>query len=288
MVSYPKESPPANACHPVEIPTHGSGHDVSQGPLKNLLLASLTRAEFEHIEPFLEWVEMPQGELLFESGSRQDHVYFPTTAVVSLHYLTQNGSSAEVAEVGREGVIGISLFMGVNTTLIRASVILGGYGYRLKAVKLAQELERGGGRRGGVLQQLLLRYTQALMTQVAQTAVCNRHHSVEQQLCRWLLLACDRSPTQELAVTHELIASMLGVRREGITGALGHLQDCGYLICRRGHITVLNRAGLEREVCECYPVLRRELDRLLNPNDPFRAPGSALSNLGAIPKKSLM
>ncbi len=232
---------------------------------------------------------MPQGELLFESGSRQDHVYFPITAVVSLHYLTQNGASAEIAEVGCEGMIGISLFMGVNTTLNRASVILGGYGYRLKASKMAQELERGGGRRRGVLQQQLLLYTQALMTQVAQTAVCNRHHSVEQQLCRWLLLACDRSPSHELTITHEWIARMLGVRREGVTAALGHLQDCGCITVRRGHITVLNRACLEGQVCECYAVVRHEFDRLLSPHGQTGAcggTGSGLRALAPVPKRS--
>lgn len=237
--------------------------DTPQGPNKNYLLAALPTAEFERFAPHLELVAMPLGEVLYESGGQLQHVYFPTTAIVSLHYVTENGASSEIAGVGNEGVLGIPLFMGGNTTPSRATVYTGGYGYRLKARMLMQEFHRAGGRRAGVVQHLLLRYTQALMTQVSQTVVCNRHHLVEQQLCRWLLLTLDRLPSNELTMTQELIASMIGVRREGITEAAGHLQQAGFIRYRRGHITVLDRPGLESRVCECYAVVKNEFDRLL-------------------------
>jgi CRP-like cAMP-binding protein len=237
--------------------------DTPQSPNQNQLLAALPTAEFERIAPHLELIAMPLGDVLYESGGQMQHVYFPTTAILSLHYVTESGASAEIAGVGNEGVLGVSLFMGGNTTPSRAIVQTAGHGYRLPARLLMDEFNRAGGRRAGVMQNLLLRYTQALLTQISQTAVCNRHHSVEQQLCRWLLLTLDRLPSNELTITQELIASMLGVRREGITVAAGHLQQAGCIRYRRGHITVLDRSGLESRVCECYAVVKKEHDRLL-------------------------
>jgi CRP-like cAMP-binding protein len=227
-------------------------------PNQNHLLAALPAAEFERLAPHLELVPMPLGEILYEPGARLEHAYFPTTAIVSLHYVTESGASAETAGVGNEGVVGISLFMGGDTTPGSAVVQTAGHGYRLKASLLKGQFERGG-----PLQYLLLRYTQALITQMAQTAVCNRHHSVEQQLCRWLLLTLDRVPSGELVMTQELVASMLGVRREGITEAAGKLQRAGFIHYRRGHISVLERSGLETRACECYAVVKKELSRLL-------------------------
>ena len=198
------------------------------------------------------------GEILYEPGGQMQHAYFPTTAVVSLHYVMESGASAETAGVGNEGVVGISLFMGGDTTPSSAVVQIAGHAYRLDGRLLRQEFKRGG-----FMQHLLLRYTQALITQMTQTAVCNRHHSVEQQLCRWLLLSLDRLSSNELTMTHELIANMLGVRREGVTAAAGSLQRAGLIRYGRGHIEVLDRARLEREVCECYAVVKKEFDRLL-------------------------
>jgi CRP-like cAMP-binding protein len=236
---------------------------IMSTPNQNHLLAALPAEILERISPHLELISMPLGEVLCESGGQLQHVYFPTTAIVSLHYVMENGASTEIAGVGNEGVLGISLFMGGNTTPSRATVQTAGYGYRLKGRLLMEEFNRAGGRRTGALQNLLLRYTQALITQMSQTAVCNRHHSVEQQLCRWLLLTLDRLPSNELTMTQELIAGMLGVRREGITEAAGHLQQAGFIRYRRGHITVLDRSGLESRVCECYTVVKNEYDRLL-------------------------
>jgi len=201
---------------------------------------------------------MPLGQILYESGGQLHHVYFPTSAIVSLSYITENGASAEIAGVGNEGVLGVSLFMGGNTTPSRATVQTGGYGYRLKGRLLVEEFNRAG-----PTMRLMLRYTQALMTQMSQTAVCNRHHSVEQQLCRWLLLTLDRLPASEFTITQELIASMLGVRRESITETAVNLQRDGLIKCRRGHITVLDRSGLESHACECYNVVKKEFHRLL-------------------------
>ena len=232
-----------------------STHDPNQ----NHLLAALLDAEYSRLLPHLELVPMLLGDVLHESGAKLQYVYFPTTAIVSLQYLLENGSSSEIAGVGNEGVLGISLFMGGNTTPSRAVVQTGGHGYRLKAGLLLEEFNRTG-----PLLRLLLRYTQALIMQMSQTAVCNRHHSVEQQLCRWLLLTLDRLPTNELTMTQELIASMLGVRREGVTEAAGKLQEAGFIQYRRGHITVVNRAGLESHVCECYGVVKKEFSRLLS------------------------
>ncbi len=231
---------------------------IPQSPNQNHLLAALPTSEFERIVPHLELVAMPLGEVLYESGGQLQHVYFPTTAIVSLHYVMENGASSEIAGVGNEGVLGISLFMGGNTTPSRAIVQTAGHGYRLKARLLMEEFNRAG-----PMMRLMLRYTQALITQVSQTAVCNRHHSVEQQLCRWLLLTIDRLPSNELTMTQELIASMLGVRREGITETAGNLQRAGLISYRRGHITVLDRSGLESHTCECYNVVKKEFHRLL-------------------------
>ena len=232
-------------------------------PRQNRLLAALPEIEFEHLLPDLELVPMPLAEVLYESGAQLHYVYFPTSAIVSLQYVMENGASAEIAGVGNEGVVGISLFMGGDTTPSRAVVHTAGHGYRLKAKLLLEEFNRIGGRRAGVLQHLLLRYTQALMTQTSQTAVCNRHHSVDQQLCRWLLLTLDRLPSNELTITQELIASMLGVRREGVTEAAGKLQRDGLIRYSRGRIEVLDRTGLENRVCECYSVVKIEIKRLL-------------------------
>jgi CRP-like cAMP-binding protein len=228
-------------------------------PNQNHLLAALPTAEFERLAPHLEKVSMPLGEILYEPGGQMQHAYFPTTAIVSLHYVTETGASAETAGVGNEGVVGISLFMGGNTTPSSAVVQTAGHGYRLERRLLEREFNRNG-----LMQRLLLRYTQALVTQMMQTAACNRHHSVEQQLCRWLLSTLDRVSSGELVITQQLVASMLGVRREGITEAAGNLQHAGFIRYRRGHIAVLDRSGLESRVCECYAVVKRELSRLLS------------------------
>jgi len=234
---------------------------VADDPRRNRLLAALPDAEWERVLPHLEKVEMPLGKVLYESGDRLAHVYFPTTSIVSLLYVMENGSSAEIAVVGNEGIVGISLFMGGNSTPSRAVVQSAGRGFRLKANLLMEEFDRAG-----PVLHLLLRYTQALITQMAQTAVCNRHHSLDQQLCRWLLLSLDRLQSNELAMTQELIANMLGVRREGVTEAAGHLHHAGLIDYQRGHITVLDRAGLEKRTCECYAVVKKEYDRLLANN----------------------
>ncbi|MDO8176715.1 MAG: Crp/Fnr family transcriptional regulator [Undibacterium sp.] len=228
-------------------------------PNQNHLLAAMLDAEFDRIAPHLELVPMLLGDVLYESGGKLPYVYFPTSAIVSLHYLLENGGSSEIAGVGNEGVLGISLFMGGNSTPSRAVVQTGGHAYRIKAQTIMDEFNLAGS-----VMRLFLRYTQALITQMSQTAVCNRHHSVEQQLCRWLLLTLDRLPTNELTMTQELIANMLGVRREGVTEAAGKLQHYGYISYRRGHITVLSRAGLEGKVCECYTVVKKEFARLLS------------------------
>ena len=231
---------------------------ASRSPKDNRLLASLPRATYDKLLPLLEPAPLPLGMALYESGGAQGYVYFPTTAIVSLLYVLENGASAEIAITGNEGLVGISLFMGGETTPSRAVVQSAGTGYRLRASVMKKEFESDGD-----LQHLLLRYTQALITQMAQTAVCNRHHSVDQQLCRWLLLSLDRLPDSELVMTQELIANMLGVRREGVTEAAGRLQAAGLIAYRRGHISVHDRAGLEARVCECYAVVKKEYDRLL-------------------------
>jgi CRP-like cAMP-binding protein len=227
-------------------------------PPQNHLLAALPETELERLLPHLEVVPMELGGVLYESGSRLRDVYFPANSIVSLLYVMTDGSSAEIAVVGNEGIIGVALFMGGETTPSRAVVQSAGSAYRLKGKLLKQEFNRSG-----ALQHLLLRYTQALLTQMAQTAVCNRHHSVDQQLCRWLLMSLDRLPSNSLTMTQELIANMLGVRREGVTEAAGKLQDIGLIHYSRGRITVLDRPGLEAKACECYQVVKSEFDRLL-------------------------
>ena len=235
-------------------------------PFQNQLLAALPEAEFKRLEPDLELVQIPLGEVLYESGCQMHYVYFPTTSIVSVMYVLDDGACAEIAVVGKEGILGISLFMGGDTTPSRAVVQSGGWGYRLKAHSMKAEFKRAG-----PLLYLLLRYTQALITQMTQTAVCNRHHPIEKQLCRWLLLSLDRLSGNSLTMTQDLIANNLGVRREGVTEAAGRLQRAGYIRYSRGHITVLNRPGLEERVCECYSVVKLEFDRLLSeiqPGDP--------------------
>ncbi len=232
--------------------------NVSSDPKDNHLLAALPNAEWQRWLPQLEWIEMPLGQVLYESGNILKHVYFPTTAIVSLLYVMENGASAEIAVVGNEGIVGISLFMGGESTPSRAVVQSAGQGFRLKAQVIKDEFNRAG-----PVMHLLLRYTQALITQMAQTAVCNRHHSLDQQLCRWLLLSLDRLRGNDLVMTQELIANMLGVRREGVTEAALKLQTVGLIRYARGRISVLDRNGLEKRTCECYEVVKKEYDRLL-------------------------
>ena len=232
-------------------------------PTQNHLLAALPEADYARLLPDLEPIPMPLGWAVYESGGRMSYMYFPTTSIVSLLYVMENGASAEIAITGNEGLVGISLFMGGESTPSRAVVQSAGNGYRLRASVLKTEFAIGGN-----LQHLALRYTQALITQMAQTAVCNRHHALDQQLCRWLLLSLDRLQGNELLMTQELIANMLGVRREGVTEAAGKLQSEGLIRYSRGHITVLDRAKLEKRVCECYAVVKKEFDRLL----PYKLP----------------
>ena len=245
---------------------------AAPNPKNNHLLAALPNAEWQRWLPQLEWVDMQLGEVLYESGGTLSHVYFPTTAIVSLLYVMENGASAEIAVVGNEGIVGISLFMGGESTPSRAVVQSAGHGFRLSAKAIKEEFNRAP------VLHLLLRYTQALITQMAQTAVCNRHHSLDQQLCRWLLLSLDRLEGSELVMTQELIANMLGVRREGVTEGALKLQKAGLIRYARGHITVLDRTGLEQRTCECYAVVKKEYDRLLPGEDrhvtaPTRSPG---------------
>ena len=227
-------------------------------PPENKLLAALPPDVGERLRPYLELVPLELGASVYEAGAKQPYVYFPIDSIVSLLYVMKDGASAEIAIVGNEGLVGIALFMGGDTTPSRAVVQSAGDAYRLPSKRLKQDFEGGG-----PLQHLLLRYTQALITQMSQTAVCNRHHSIEQQLCRWLLLSIDRLPTNVLTMTQELIANMLGVRREGVTEAAGKLQDAGLIHYSRGRITMLDREGLERRVCECYAVVKKEFERLL-------------------------
>ena len=236
-----------------------SPHAQLHNPNQNHLLAAMLDADFARLAPHLEQVSMLLGDVIYDSGDKLQHVYFPTTAIVSIHYLLENGGSSEIAGVGNEGMVGVSLFMGGDTTSSSAVVQTAGMAYRLDRDVMKVEFERAG-----LFQHLLLRYTQALMTQMAQAAACNRHHTVEQQLCRWLLLTLDRLPDGELVMTQELVASMLGVRRESVTEAAGNLQNAGYIRYRRGHIGVLDRKGLEKRACECYGVVRTEITRLLN------------------------
>lgn len=240
------------------IPPPGSELATPTDPRSNQLLAALPEMEWHQWQKLLEAVEMPLGQVLYESGAGLSHVYFPTTAIVSLLYVMENGASAEIAVVGNEGIVGISLFMGGESTPGRAVVQSAGCGFRLRAQIVKDEFNRAG-----AVMHLLLRYIQALITQMAQTAVCNRHHTLDQQLCRWLLLSLDRLPGSELVMTQELIANMLGVRREGVTEAAARLQQGGLIRYSRGRISVLDRANLEKRTCECYAVVKKEYDRLL-------------------------
>ncbi|MDN3525886.1 Crp/Fnr family transcriptional regulator [Halomonas sabkhae] len=236
-----------------------SQHD----PRQNHLLAALPKDEYQRLAPHLERVVLTLGDSLVESGKVMRHVYFPTDSIVSLLCVMEDGDSTEIAVVGAEGIVGISLFMGGETTPGRAVVQSAGSAYRLKGQLLKDEFDRAS-----TLQYLLLRYTQALITQMAQTAVCNRHHSLDQQLCRWLLLSLDRLPSHELIMTQELIANMLGVRREGVTESAGKLQKAGLIAYHRGRISILDRPGLEARVCECYATVKKEYDRLLSYHPP--------------------
>lgn len=242
-------------------------HPVPNAPRQNALLAALPEAAYARLLPSLELVPMRLGEVLYQPGQAMRHAFFPTTAVVSLHYVTRAGTAAETTGVGREGIVGIALFMGGETTPSSAVVQSAGHGWRIGRAALVAAFERED-----ALRRLLLGYTQALITQVAQTAACYRHHSVEQQLSRWLLVTVDRLPPGEMAMTQELVAGLLGVRRESITQAAGHLQDGGYIRYRRGHITVLDAPGLQARACECYGVVKRELQRLLGGSAALQAP----------------
>lgn len=229
-------------------------------PAQNGLLAALPPSDLTRIQSDLTLTRLSLGDILYEADAKLRYIYFPTSAIVSLLYVMANGSSAEIAVVGREGAVGIALFMGGETTPSRAVVQSAGHAFQLSRATLKEEFSRGG-----AMHDLLLRYTQALLTQMAQTAVCNRHHSLDQQLCRWLLLSLDRLPGNELVMTQELMANMLGVRREGVTEAASKLQSAGFISYRRGRITVLDRPGLEARTCECYAVVKNEFDRLLPP-----------------------
>jgi CRP-like cAMP-binding protein len=245
-------------------------------PKQNNLLGALPAEDYEHILPHLELISLPFNGVIYETGCELHYAYFPINCIVSKFYITQNGSSSEIAMVGNEGVIGTSLFMGGKSMMDSAVVRSAGYAYRIRAHLFLHELNRFGELRNGALKLLLFRYTQALLTQIAQTAVCNRFHSVDQQLCRWLLHSLDRLNSNEILITQEIISNMLGVRRESITEAARKLQYAGLINYQRGHITVLNRAGLEKQVCECYPVVKAEFERLLpcseslNLNAPYR------------------
>jgi CRP-like cAMP-binding protein len=232
--------------------------DPAPDPRQNWLLAALADAEWQRLVPHLQPVAMPLGQVLFDSGRAPAHVYFPTSAIVSLLHVMKDGASAEIAVVGNEGVVGISLFMGGHSTSSQAVVEAAGAGFRLEAALLMQEFDRGG-----PVLHLLLRYTQALITQMAQTSVCNRHHALDQQMCRWLLLTLDRLRGNELVMTHELLSTILGVRRASISDVAGALQKDGLIRYERGRITVLDRAAIEQRSCECYTVVKKEYDRLL-------------------------
>ena len=251
-----------NAAAPMRVvcrPTKGTViPKTPNDPLSNQLLAALPEAEFKRWLPLLEPIDLALGQVLYESGAAMTYVYFPTNAIVSLLYVLENGASAEIAVVGFEGLVGISIFMGGGSTPSRAVVQSAGAGYRMRADFMKEEFERSG-----PVVHLLLRYTQALITQMAQTAVCNRHHSLDQQLCRWLLLSLDRLQSNQLVMTQELIANMLGVRREGVTEAALKLQKAGLISYARGRINVIDRSGLEGRTCECYDVVKKEYDRLL-------------------------
>ena len=246
-----------NYLHPQNQPLNSLNKSLHH-PNQNHILNALPLAELESIIQHLEIVQMPVGKMLYGPGEQLRYAYFPTSCIISLHHILESGRTSEVAGVGNEGMVGIALFMGGDSTPSSAVVQISGYAYRLESSVLKKEFKRNT-----MFQHLLLRYTQVLLTQISLTAVCNRHHSLQQQLCRWLLLTLDRLATNEITMTQELVAGMLGVRREGITEAAGHLQRAGLISYRRGHITVTNRAGIEAYVCECYSVLKKEISRLL-------------------------
>lgn len=243
-----------------EVTSRGGTHVVAQNSenLNNHILAALPPDVWQRVAPDMVLVDMPLGHVIYESGGKLDHIYFPTTSIISLFYVMESGDSAEIAIAGNEGLVGVALFMGGNTTPSRAIVQSAGQAYRLNAQRLKDEFSRNG-----AMQRLLLRYTQALITQMAQTAVCNRHHSVDQQLCRWLLLSLDRLPTNVMCMTQELLSNMLGVRRSSVTEAALKLQEAQLICYHRGRIEILDRPGLERRACECYGVVKAEFDRLL-------------------------
>lgn len=254
--------------------------DQYRDPRTNHLLRALTVAEWRRWQPQLEGVDLKRGQVLYEAGMPQSHVYFPTSAIVSLLYVTESGATAEIAVIGNEGAVGTSLFVGGRFTTGHGVVLGAGHGFRVGSQVIREEFERAG-----PAMRLLLRYTQALMTQIAQTAVCNRHHTLDQQLCRLLLLSLDRLPGGELLLTQELIARQLGVRREGVTEAAHHLQAAGLIRYSRGHISVLDRRGLEHRTCECYAVVKKEYDRLL-PEEAAPQPGDiGLPALRAQPRE---
>ncbi len=250
-------------------PTQDATMPETPSPRQNHLLAALPPDVQERLFPHLELLRLPLGKALYESGDAMRHVYFPTDAIISLLYVMENGASAEISVVGNEGLIGVAVFMGGESTPSRAIVQSAGSVFRLSGQRIKDEFNRHG-----EMLQLMLRYTQALITQMSQTAVCNRHHSIDQQLCRWLLLSLDRLPSNQLTMTQELIANMLGVRREGVTEAAGKLQKLGVIEYSRGRITVLDRARLEELSCECYAVVKKETDRLL-PYVPYRPVASS-------------
>jgi CRP-like cAMP-binding protein len=233
---------------------------TTKSTMQNHLLAALPTAELDELLTHMELVPLKLGTMLYEPGEQMRYAYFPTTAIISLHYVTESGASVETAGVGNEGMVGVSLFMGGNTTPSSALVQTAGHAYRLERHSLSTEFKHAG-----LFQRMLLRYSQALLTQVSQTSACNRHHSIEQQLARWLLATLDRIPSGELIMTQELVANMLGVRRESVTTAAGNLQQAGCINYRRGHISILNRKVLEGRVCECYLVVRKEVNRLMDP-----------------------
>jgi CRP-like cAMP-binding protein len=256
-------------------------------PWQNRLLDALSTAEYERISSHLELVHMPLGKILYEFGDKLHYAYFPTTCIVSKLYVMENGASAEIAVVGNEGIIGVAIFMGDGTMSNRAIVQSGGYAYRLRAHLLKQEFDRFGGRRFSGLSHLLLRYTQTLIIQMAQTAACNRHHLLDQQLCRWLLLRLDRLPSNELTTTQEWIANMLGVRREGVTEAARKLQRAGLIDYCRGRIIVLDRQGLENRVCECYAMVKTKFDHLLPAPRHSNQLVSRIAKHGCLPMQAL-
>jgi CRP-like cAMP-binding protein len=231
---------------------------IPDDPLHNHLLAALPKEEFDRLRPSLEPITLPLGDVIYESGEQLEYIYFPTTVIISLLYIMENGSTAEIGMAGNDGLVGIALYMGGSTTPNRAVVQSAGNGFRLRSKELVDEFSRAG-----VFQKILLRYTQYLMTQISQTAVCNRLHTVDRHLCRWLLINHDLLQSNKLVMTHELIANMLGVRREGVSIAAGDLQKRGLIKYARGTITMLDRKGLEANVCECYQVVKDEYDRLL-------------------------